>query len=294
MTNKIIVHGGNAHLDDFCACAEALVARSWDWDYFREPLDKVASETIIERRDPTTAELDDPEVVVLDVGGRLDDATACYDHHQLPRGSRDCAMTLFAKCVPLPGEEGTLYEAMARLFPWYTTRATLDSNGPFATAKEKGVEWATVVSFLGPFEDIVLNAFVEASPESRAQVVLPFAKEILAKLTAETKVLESIERWTTEQDVNVIDFTKADPADVDVVSEAILASAPNGVAIFRDKRGAGYGILRIKDDPRVDLAKAKDMACVSFAHANGFYATTREPAERATLADILGAAFVQP
>ena len=293
MTNKIIVHGGNAHLDDFAATAEALVARLWDWDYSGEGIEKVAAETVIERRDPTPAELDDPEIVVLDVGGRLDDSKACYDHHQLPRGTRECAMTLFARSVPLPGNaKGTLYEAMARLYPWYETRAALDSCGPFATAKEKGVEWPTVEAFLGPFEDIVLNAFIEAAPETRAQVVLPLARDILAKLDAERKVSAAIERWTTAQSVDVIDFTKADPADVDVVSDAILSPVPNGVAVFRDKRGPGYAILRIKDDPRVDLSKAKEMACMAFCHANGFYATTREPVQRATLADILGTAFV--
>lgn len=297
MTNKIIVHGGNAHLDDFVACAEALVARLWCWDYSGNTLDKVAAETVIERRDPTPEELADPEVTILDVGGVLDDATACYDHHQLPRGTRECAMTLFAKSVVVPcGAIGvssnTLYAAMCRLYPWYATRAILDSCGPFATAKEKGIEWSTVASFLGPFEDIVLNAFIDASPEGRAKVVLPFAKDILAKLDAERKVLDGIERWTTAQGVGVIDFTKADPADVDVVSDAILVTVPNGVAVFRDKRGAGYALLRIKDDPRVDLSKAGEMPCIAFAHANGFYATTRVPANRETLADILGTAFV--
>jgi hypothetical protein len=290
MTNKIIVHGGAAHLDDFVACAEALVARSWDWDYSGDTIDKVASDTVIERRDPTPEELEDPEVVVLDVGGVLDHETACYDHHQLPRGTMECAMTLFAKVIPVPSGKETLFDAMARLYPWYETRAMLDSNGPFATAKEKGVEWGTVATFLGPFEDIVLNAFIDAAPEERTKIVLPFAKDILAKLDAERKVLDSVERWTTEQGIDVIDFTKADPADVDVVSDAILASAPNGVAVFRDKRGPGYAILRIKDDPRIDLSKAGGMPCIAFSHANGFYATTREPTNRATMADILGTA----
>lgn len=293
MTNKIIVHGGNAHLDDFVACAEALVARLWCWDYSGESIDKVAAETVIERRDPTPAELEDREIMVLDIGGALDDAKGDYDHHQLPRGSRDCAMTLFAKWVKLPSSNETLFDAMSRLYPWYETRAILDSNGPFATAKEKGVEWSTVASFLGPFEDIVLNAFIAATPETRAQVVLPFARDILAKIEAERKVLDSIERWTTAQGVGVVDFTKAEPADVDVVSDAILSSVPNGVAVFRDKRGEGYALLRVKDDPRVDLSKAKEMPCMAFCHVNGFYATTRKPAQRATLADILGTAFVE-
>lgn len=298
MTNKIIVHGGAAHLDEFVACAEALIARLWCWDYDGESIEKVAAETIIERHDPMPEELTNPEIVVLDVGRVLNDSTACYDHHQLPRGSKECAMTLFARCVVVPCGvvgvlEDTLYAAMRRLYPWYETRAAVDSCGPFAIAKEKGVEWATVASFLGPFEDIVLNAFIDAAPEERAKVVLPFAKDILAKLDAERKVLDSIERWTTEQHgIGVIDFTKADPADVDVVSDAILATVQDGVAVFRDKRGPGYAILRIKDDPRIDLSKAGEMPCIAFAHANGFYATTREPADRGTLADILGTAFV--
>lgn len=291
--NKIIVHGGNAHLDDFVSCAEAMVARSWDCGE-GETIEKVAGETIIERRDPTTAELDDPETVVLDVGGVLDAEKACYDHHQLPRGSHDCAMTLFAHHVPMPSGGGTLYDAMARLYPWYETRAALDSNGPFATAKENGVEWSTVASFLGPFEDIVLDAFIAATPETRAQVVLPFAKDIITKLAAERRVLDSIERWITAQGVDVINFTEADPADVDVVSDVILAPVSSGVAIFRDKRGPGYAILRIKDDPRVDLSKTKDMPCMAFAHANGFYATTKEPLPPAHITDILGTAFVEP
>ena len=293
MINKIIVHGGAAHLDDFCACAEALVARSFDWgDCSGESLERVATDTVIERRNPTPEELDDPDVLVMDVGGRLDVASYCYDHHQLQRGSRDCAMTLFAKSVSVPGTEEKMYEAMKRLYPWYETRAALDSNGPFATAKEMGVEWGVVASFLGPFEDIVLKAFVEASPETRAQIVLPFAKDIIAKINAERRVLDLIERWTTEKGVDVIDFTSAYPADVDVVSSSILSTVPNGVAVFRDKRGLGYAILRIKDDPRVDLSKANELGCMAFCHANGFYATTKYPEGRIVIDEILGAAFV--
>ena len=293
MTNKIIVHGGAAHLDDFVSCAEALVARSWDWDYSGKSIDEVAAETVIERLNPEPEEIEDPEVLVLDVGGVLNDVTSCYDHHQLPRGTKECAMTLFAKSVPVQGGKETLFDAMCRLYPWYETRAQVDACGPFAVAKSKGVEWSTVASFIGPFEDIVLNKFIEASPETRAQVVLPFAKDILAKIEAERKVLDSIERWTTAQGVAVIDFTKAEPADVDVVSDAILSSVPNGVAVFRDKRGEGYALLRVKDDPRIDLSKAKALPGMAFCHNNGFYATTKEPVGRGALADILGTAFVE-
>lgn len=290
MKKLIIVHPGNAHLDEFVACAEALVAEAW-----RDPDSAITlhQRVTIARREPTPEEVENPDVLVMDVGGVHDPKKACFDHHQLPRGTKECAMTLFAKSIRHPTTGESLYEIMCRLYPWYTTRAVLDSCGPFNAAKEKGVEWSTVASFLGPFEEIVLSAFADGTDDERVGIVLHFANDILVKIEAESRVRLALERWTTGQGVDVLDFTRADPADVDAVSDAILASVPDGVAIFRDKRGEGYALLRVKDDPRVDLAKAKGMPCMAFCHVNGFYATTKEPVARAVIADILGTAYVE-
>ena len=287
----IVVHPGKAHLDDFTACAEAMVAEAW-----KDPDAAITlcSRVVIVRRDPTPEEIDDPSVLVLDVGGIHDPEKGCFDHHQLPRGSRECAMTLFSKSVKHPTTGESLYDIMCRLYPWYRTRAVLDATGPFNAAREEGVEWATVAKFLGPFEDIVLTAFAEAMDEERASLALDFANDILTKIEAESCVRSALERWKTGQGVSVIDFTRARPDDVDAVSDAILAAEPDGVAVFRDKRGSGFALMRIKDDPRVDLSKAKSLPCMAFCHANGFYATTRDPVNRAILADILGTAYVEP
>lgn len=289
MLKKVIVHGGNAHLDDFVTCAEIM---AYQCITLPATAADVAAALCIERRDPTAAELADPDTIVADVGGELSVERSNFDHHQLPRGSRDCAMTLFARNAELPGHKGTLHDALVRLYPWYETRAVLDSNGPFKAAAEKGVEWGVVQAFMGPFEDMVLDSFINAAPEQRPQVVLPLVLDMLGKLEAEERVNEALVRYTTSQGVDVVDFTKADPADVDTVSDSITAAMANGVAVFRDKRGPGFGILRIKDDPRVDLSRTSGMPCMGFIHSNGFYATTREPVERATMADILGTAFV--
>ena len=290
MKKLIIVHPGNAHLDEFVACAEALVAEAW--------IDPDSAITLhqrvtIARREPTAEEINNPEVLVLDVGGVHDPARACFDHHQLPRGTHECAMTLFAKSVRHPTTGESLYDIMCRLYPWYATRCTLDSCGPYNAAREEGVEWETVAKFLGPFEDIVLSAFADGTDDERVGITLHFANDILVKIEAESCVRVALERWTTAQGVDVIDFTRADPADVDVVSDAILAPVRGGVAILQDKRGPGYALLRIKDDPRVDLSKATDLPCMRFVHANGFYATTKEPLARAHIADILGTAYVE-
>ena len=267
---KIIVHGGSAHLDDFVAVAEAIAAECLSR---RVQPDEVIKGLIVARRDPTQEEVENPDVLVMDVGGVHDPKKACFDHHQLPRGTKECAMTLFAKSVSIDGD-GTLFDVMKRLFPWYETRAVLDSCGPFNAAKEEGVEWAVVEKFLGPFEGIVLKAFEATPDDKRAEVVLPFAAEITAKILA-LKCVKPAVRMVGE--VKVVDFGACDPRLVDLVSDALTAPLPDGVAVFKDRRGDGWGLLRIKDDPRIDFCSCKDDPRMGFVHANGFYCTTKEP-----------------
>ena len=53
--DRIVVHGGKAHLDDVMACAIAIAARAW------ATKDATASDVLvpIERRDPTERELEE-------------------------------------------------------------------------------------------------------------------------------------------------------------------------------------------------------------------------------------------
>jgi uncharacterized UPF0160 family protein len=64
----IIVHPGVFHADDALAVAILFFV--------------VGRRLPVERRNPTDEELDDPEVIVVDVGGRFDVRTRCFDHHQ--------------------------------------------------------------------------------------------------------------------------------------------------------------------------------------------------------------------
>ena len=280
---NIVVHGGQAHLDDYVACAEALAAELWRRRRSDSAitLGDVLPEIEIFRRDPTPEELADPGTLVLDVGGQFDPVRSNFDHHQLPRGTKDCAMTLFAKSVPVLGRGGTddpedyLYAFMQKAYPWYETRATVDSCGPFAVAKEKGVEWGTVASFLGPFEDIVLRRFEDANPRERVEVVAPLAKDILRKHEAMARVESAVRTTELYEGGDIYDFTAANPADAKLVSDAILANVECGVAVFHDDRGPGLTLLRLKDDPKVDFTLVKDDPEVAFAHPGGFIAKTK-------------------
>lgn len=286
---KIIVHPGGAHLDDFVTCAEALVAVVLKHRGM-VTLDEVVRDTLIQRREPTKAELDDPEVLVADVGGRYEVDKNNFDHHQLPVESEDCAMTLFAKSVCTRkssiycfGE--TLFDVMSKIFPWYETRAFLDSNGPYKAADRAGVKWGQVVPFGGPFEEMILDRFENCTADVRAALVAPLAKKILdvmrilEKVKVATRFVGGTPKFAAIPPtiICVYDFTQNDPDDVDIVSDILLKDKEDGVAIFKDKRGPGWGLLRLRDDPRIDFNLVREDPRMNFVHANGFYATTKEP-----------------
>ena len=275
---KIITHAGKAHLDDLMACAIAIAhLKIWE----------DTTDIEIERRDPTNAELEDSAITVLDVGGQYEPTNGNFDHHQLPRGSKDSAMTLLAANLGLPNgvsiakynpsDKEFPVDSMASFledaFPWFRRRAELDSCGPFATAKSAGVDWSVVASFLGPYENIVLSEF-EKDPVT---VASKLADTIVSKWKAYSNVVQYVNYdrpWWGDGDFTIADFTKANPEDVEVCSDMITKHV-HGVAIFHDNRGDGLTLLRLRDDPRIDFTKVKDDEEIAFCHNGGFIVKTK-------------------
>ena len=296
---KIITHGGNAHLDDLMACAIALVDRTWgylenghDVSLVRA-LCKASDDVVIERRDPTEDELENPHVLVLDVGGHYRPDLGNFDHHQFPKGTKESAMSLFAASVGLPNGNfnGTaeyvpdsaeypgdsLASFLEDAYPWFRTRVMLDACGPFATAKEKLVRWAVVEQFLGPCEDVILRTFENVEPEARVNVVMPLAEMILRRHAAWERVVTRVKYnrpWWADGKFTIADFTKADPTDAEACSDMFTRHV-TGVAVFHDSRGEGLTLLRLHDDPRIDFTKVKDDPEVAFCHNGGFIVKTR-------------------
>lgn len=297
---KIITHGGNAHLDDVMACALALV--DWTWDRMGLEsgrcsvdiaLGKACEDVVIERREPTPEELEDPKVLVLDVGGHYNPGKGSFDHHQFPRGTKESAMSLYAASVGLPNgafdvtEEyepdsaeypgDSLASFLEDAYPWFRTRVALDACGPFAAAKENGVEWGVVEKFLGPLEDVVLKMFENADSADRIRVVAPLAETVLRRHMAWEKVSSSMKYdhpWWADNEFTIADFTNADPHDVEACSD-MLTRYVNGVAVFHDNRGEGLTLLRLRDDPRIDFTKVKDDPEVAFCRNGGFIVKTK-------------------
>ncbi|RME27279.1 MAG: hypothetical protein D6806_04870, partial [Deltaproteobacteria bacterium] len=77
---RIVTHGGQAHHDELLAVALALGRFG--------PLP-------VERRDPTGEELDDPRVMVIDIGRRHEPRLLDFDHHQWkPDGEKEARSAL--------------------------------------------------------------------------------------------------------------------------------------------------------------------------------------------------------
>ena len=258
MMRKIIVHGGPAHLDDYMAASLAWAHAIWKGDLSGFDDDTFKG---VERRDPTPEELADAETWVLDVGGVIDPELHNFDHHQLPRGSKDCAMTLLADFLGVRSIIG-------KLFPWFEVRGELDACGPFATAKGMGLEWANVSKFMGPFEDLVLDEF----RQDPKRVVRSLAQKVLRALVAYDRVGPLVKSGLTGQGIYVVDFTAADPGDVRLVEAAFTKD--NGVSIFHDDRGNGLTLLRMCDDPMIDFSRCEGDKDVMFAHKGGFICKT--------------------
>jgi hypothetical protein len=104
----IITHGGVMHQDDLMAAIIALGANpNATW----------------ERRDPTLAELEDPDVWVIDVGRQFDLDKSNMDHHQF----EDLEDT---RCsVHLVFDKIGLTESAKAQFPWLDLMGLQDNTG---------------------------------------------------------------------------------------------------------------------------------------------------------------------
>ena len=72
--HTIVTHPGGSHKDDLLAACVLASLHGCP----------------IVRREPTQADLDDPEVAVVDIGGVHDPARSNFDHHHFPREHPPC------------------------------------------------------------------------------------------------------------------------------------------------------------------------------------------------------------
>lgn len=284
MTIKLIVtHPGGAHKDDFLACS--LLAHLHG--------------APIHRRDPTDADLTDPAICVVDVGGAHDPQLNNFDHHQFPRDSPPlCAVSLVLQSMGL-------YEDALAFCAWLRPAEWLDTLGPNEAARLMGIPRDALGALNSPLDITLLNRFAnqkELTPDKPIYQVMCMAGEDMVKyLRSLRERLDYLKQhgqyWTIEGSGEPItalflEKTETIASDPSFGIYAFIESEGKEdeiqALVYPDRRGDGYGMTRYNDSQRLNFSQIESQDEVRFAHKRGFVAklSTTDPARLRSLLEM--------
>ena len=265
----LLTHPGGAHKDEFLACCVLLA---------RHPVP-------VERREPTEADLDAPEVCVIDVGHRHEPALNNFDHHQLPRDlPPTCALSLILQHLRLYGDAREFCE-------WLEATEWFDCRGPVDTAKWLGVERSVLARVISPIDLTLLRRFAQAARLEPGQplweVMRMVGEDILGHVSSSRARLDQLAgqavRWelpigATTGVVVFLPRTDSLADDAAAGLDRFIERQPWARdvvgSVYPDRRAGGYGLGRFRDNPRLDFTRIATEPDVHFAHARGFVAKT--------------------
>ena len=245
----IITHPGSAHFDEVTAVSLILAVHA----------DTVFS---IERRDPVPSELDDPNVWVIDIGGRHDPEKHNFDHHQ----DTDCpaAFVLVAEYLGLA-------ETIS-VMPWWHFKDEVDRFGPVKSSAKYHAGDDLVNR--NPVESWLVARFA-----SEPEASLPLLKSFGTHIIEEARMLKSqIDFWKSCPRLVIAGV----PAMIGETRESAgleefrrLDENPPDIVISLDRRDNGWRLFRYDGTP-VDFSLISDRPEIAFAHKSGFMAKTKE------------------
>ncbi len=245
----IITHPGSAHFDEVAAVSLILA---------------VHTDTVfrIERREPAQAELDNPDVLVVDIGDRHEPEKRNFDHHQ---------DTACPAAFVLVAEYLGLLETMS-VMPWWYFKDEVDRFGPgYSSIKYQAGDALVNRS---PVESWLMASFASA-PEAS----LPLLKAFGAHIIDDAHTLKrQIDFWKTSSRLVIAGV----PAIIGETRESAgleefrrLDENPPDIVISLDRRDKGWRLYRYDGTP-VDFSLISDRPEIAFAHKSGFIAKTKE------------------
>jgi hypothetical protein len=263
----ILTHPGSAHKDDFLACCLFIARHGLP----------------VWRRDPEPSDLDDPGILIVDVGGEHEPDRGNFDHHQFPAEHEPiCSLSLVLQHLGL-------YEDARAFCEWLEPAEWFDSRGPFATADWLGIERSVVNRLNSPVDITLLRRFAqkrELEPGDPVWEVMRMVgedlfmylrslRERLDYVSAHASVLEVAGEGRV---VKILYMPRTVPMPDDPSSGLgryieQIGEKIDGL-IYPDRRGPGFGLSRHEDSERLDFTRIADEADVHFAHARGFVAKT--------------------
>ncbi|MFC2014600.1 MYG1 family protein [Chloroflexota bacterium] len=245
----IITHPGSAHFDEVTAVS-LILAMNTD-TVFR-----------IERREPSASELDNPDVWVVDIGGRHESEKRNFDHHQ----DTDCPAS-FVLVTKYLGLEETM-----SVMPWWDFKNDVDRFGPGNSSIKYNA--GDILVNQNPVETWLTTYFA-----SEPELSLPLLKVFGAHIIESAGILKSqIDFWETSSRLVIAGV----PAMIGETRESAgleefrrLDENPPDIVISLARRDDGWRLFRYDGTP-VDFSLISDCPEVAFAHKSGFMATTKE------------------
>jgi hypothetical protein len=269
MISLILTHPGSAHKDEFLACCLLVAVHG----------------VPIVRREPIQADLDDPQVIVVDVGGEHEPERMNFDHHQFPADSPPiCALSLVMQHLGI-------YEDARMFCEWLEPAEWFDTKGPVKTAEWLGVSREALGKLQSTIDVTILRRFAFCQRLDPGHLIYELMQVIgndllyyLRTMRERIKVLEeNLHFWEMEKAGETFSavFLPRAESTIDDPSGAMsrylrsIGRDTEVVAmIYPDRRGAGYGLSRNNDHPRLDFTKIEGCDDVHFAHPRGFVAKT--------------------
>ena len=270
MVRKIITHPGAAHKDDFLACCLMVHVHG----------------VPVLRKEPEQEELDDPGIVVIDVGHQHDSAKKNFDHHQFPADHPPiCALSLVLQDLGL-------YEDALSFCAWLEPAEWLDSRGPNDTADWLEVDREVIGKLNSPMDVTLLRRFALCSELDREsplwQIMNMVGEDLVTYLETLRARLEFIgehaEFWTLgtgQKTHEVLYLPRTDPLPEEASAGLELFVREKGkedrvvALVYPDRRGEGYGLSRFDDNRAVDFSSLEENCDdVHFSHKRGFVCKT--------------------
>lgn len=282
---KIVTHPGTAHGDDFLACC-VLAAK------FGAP---------IERREPTRDDLDDPDILVLDVGGRYEPEKLNFDHHQDLEIL--CSFVLVLQWLGL-------HEKFQRAYRWYENIDFRDRRGAKALGEKYGLSDEQMLELGAPGQTAMIAQFERLSGLSQLpggyehaldektrkgeflyEVMLLIGHELInyaEKYSTAWERLNGCERQNFRGHEVLIN-----PSDDITATEDYAREKKISIMASHDNRGAGWAILRKNEGEKAfDFNLVASDPRIVFAHKGGFIAKTRERVAVGELFELIEKAFI--
>ncbi|MEZ4601578.1 MAG: MYG1 family protein [Syntrophotaleaceae bacterium] len=256
---KIVVHPGNAHRDDFLSVC-VLLATCGDAAVFR--------------CQPTEEDLADPETFVIDVGMEYDPEKHNFDHHHdrtLP-----CAFHLIMQHLGY-------HEDAMQVYGWYPIMNMMDVDGPHKTAEDLGVDPGFLLASSSPIDGYVLSRFSLVSSLGKRDLIYKFMKEmgkaLIGLIDQKKQRLELLKKEARVVEVKqfraIVSTISEEPKLSMELFFRHLADPGIVMCITPSVRCRGWELLRLGNSSIVDFRTIANHPGIDFVHANGYVATTR-------------------